>query len=71
MTDSNATSYACEYCEHGEPMQARIIDGESGWPEIYVENSDLVYTNGNYECVFSAKFCPMCGADLQKEGGDD
>lgn len=63
-TDSNATEKACRFCKYGDPMQARIIDGESGWPEFCIEGGDLVYTNGNYECVFSVNYCPMCGGSL-------
>lgn len=64
---TSATDDACEYCEHGEPIQPRIIDGMGGWPEIYVEGKDLIFTNGNDECVFNASYCPMCGREL---GGD-
>lgn len=56
---------SCKYCENTEPMQPRIIDGMSGWPEIYIEGIDLVFTDGNDECVFTARFCPMCGDELK------
>ena len=63
----SATEKQCEDCEYGEPIQPRIIDGMDGWPEIYVEGKDLIFINGNDECVFNASYCPMCGREL---GGD-
>lgn len=56
----------CEYCEYCEPIQPRIIDGMSGWPEIYIEHCDLIFTDGNDECVFTVNNCPMCGRDLRE-----
>lgn len=55
----------CDYCENGEPMQPRVIDGMDGWPEIYIEGGDLIFANGNEECVFAVNACPMCGRELR------
>jgi len=55
----------CDYCEKGEPMQPRVIDGMDGWPEIYIEGGDLIFANGNEECVFAVNICPMCGRKLR------
>ena len=63
----NANDDVCKYCEYGEPIQPRVIDGMDGWPEIYVEGEDLIFTNGNDECVFNTNYCPMCGAKLRKD----
>ena len=55
----------CEYCEEGEPMQPRIIDSMDGWPEIYIEGGDLIFANGNEECMFAVNACPICGRGLR------
>ena len=57
----------CEYCEEGEPMQPRIIDGMDGWPEIYIEGDDLIFVNGNEECIFAINVCPICRRKLRSD----
>ncbi len=74
MTDSNATSHACEYCENG----AAILGNERGSKHVNIQKTTNGYglflywrtpngkwPNGKWHMEFEAiKACPMCGRSL-------
>ncbi len=61
---TSATDNVCKYCEHGEPMYPRVVDGEIDHMEIIVENDRMIVELGNEDAVFRIKHCPMCGKGL-------
>ena len=65
---------SCEYCEHHKKQPD--FDGET-YMEIRVGKTlgypAIVGSYKNAWCIasYGINFCPWCGEDLRKEGGDD
>lgn len=64
----------CMYCEEGVPLTITYLDvgAFSESVEAYVDDVSchIVVEKYDGDLRIRANFCPMCGADLRKEGGE-